>query len=54
MRIHLVHMRTFARTSEAAADMREIPGVIECVHQSLNQHCQACTATSERNYEKLL
>ncbi len=43
-----------SRISEAAARVREIPGIFERVHQSLHRRCQACIATGGCNFEQLL
>lgn len=43
-----------ARLSEAAARVREIPGIFERVRQSFHRRCQACISVGGRNFEQLL
>ncbi|GFX50591.1 hypothetical protein TNCV_2721781 [Trichonephila clavipes] len=42
-----------ARISEAAASVREIPGILERVLQLFLRRCQSCMATGGRNFEQL-
>ncbi|GBM14755.1 hypothetical protein AVEN_72022-1 [Araneus ventricosus] len=43
-----------ARISVAAASVRKIPGIYECVRQSLHRRCQACITFDGRKFEQLL
>ena len=43
-----------ARVVEAAARVRDRPGLFERVHQSMIRRCEACIVADGKNFEHLL